>query len=81
LDNSKMRRVTFYLDQQEYRDLRVILASQGVSASEWLRGVIYGYVREKGETVSLPTLKNKRIWNKNTNQPIIPKGFNERDLL
>jgi hypothetical protein len=39
-----MRRVTFYLDDDEYRQLKIVLAIHGMSASEWLRHEIKNYV-------------------------------------
>jgi hypothetical protein len=76
-----MRRVTFYIDDEEYRQLRIVLASERVSASEWLRGIIYTYVSSNAQKIRLPDIKNKHLYNQITKQPLTPENFTEEDLL
>jgi hypothetical protein len=59
-----MKRVTFYLDDDEYRQLKIVLAIHGMSASEWLRHEISHYVR--GSMPNLPVDQLARM-------PLIPK--------
>ena len=52
-----MKRVTFYLDDEEYRQLKIVLAIHGMSASEWLRHQISQYVRGAMPDVPMSQLR------------------------
>jgi hypothetical protein len=54
-----MRRVTFYLDDEDYRKLRAVLAMQGQSASDWAREAIAKYILSNSSgTFRAEQLKN-----------------------
>jgi hypothetical protein len=69
-----MKRVTFYLDDEEYRQLKIVLAIHGMNASEWLRHQISQYVR--GSMQELPVEQLARLPQRR-GEPKKPKDFNE----
>ncbi len=72
-----MKRVTFYLDDDEYRQLKIVLAIHGLSASEWLRHQIAGYVRSSMPKVPLDELRNLSRPPKPQPEPPKPDNFDE----
>lgn len=72
-----MKRVTFYLDDEEYRQLKIVLAIHGKSASEWLRGEISQYVRGSTPGISVEQLARLPRLPKQYPQPPKPNDFDE----
>ncbi|HEX8182823.1 MAG TPA: CopG family transcriptional regulator [Candidatus Saccharimonadales bacterium] len=72
-----MKRVTFYLDDDEYRSLKIVLAIHGMSASEWLRHQMAQYVKGAMPNVPLNELKNYPRAPKREIQHPKPDNFNE----
>lgn len=66
--------LTFYLDNDEYRQLKIVLAIHGMSASEWLRHEISQYVR--GSIPNLPVDQLARLPKQNY-RPQKPDDFDE----
>lgn len=46
----KIKRVAIYLDEPEYRDVRAILAKDGVPFSEWVREMIHFKIQAQKKT-------------------------------
>lgn len=72
-----MKRVTFYLDDDEYRQLKVVLAIRGMSASEWLRHEIAHYVNGAMPNIPLNELKTYPRAPKRPTPYKKPDNFNE----
>ena len=72
-----MKRVTFYLDDDEYRQLKIVLAIHGMSASEWLRHEISRYVQTAMPGGSFDQLAKLPRRPKPPVQPPEPEGFDE----
>lgn len=72
-----MKRVTFYLDDDEYRQLKIVLAIHGMSASEWLRHEISQYVRGAMPNVPMNELRNIPRPERHPQQPPQPKNFDQ----
>lgn len=72
-----MRRVTFYLDDDEYRQLKIVLAVHGMSASEWLRHQISQYVAGALPGAALNQLKDLPPAPRRQTPPPRPQDFDE----
>ncbi len=72
-----MKRVTFYLDDDEYRQLKIVLAIHGMSASEWLRHQISKYVQSSMPNVPVNELKNIPRPPKQQRSSLRPQNFDE----
>ncbi len=72
-----MKRVTFYLDDDEYRQLKIVLAIHGMSASEWLRHEISQYVRGSMPNLPVDQLARMPRLPKKRSYPIEPDAFDE----
>ncbi|QQS18622.1 hypothetical protein IPL68_00780 [Candidatus Saccharibacteria bacterium] len=72
-----MKRVTFYLDDDEYRQLKIVLAIHGMSASEWLRHEISRYVRGSMPNLPVDQLARMPRIPKKQNRPVKPDDFDE----
>jgi hypothetical protein len=72
-----MKRVTFYLDDDEYRQLKIVLAIHGMSASEWLRHEMAQYVRGAMPNVPMSELKDLPRAPKRDTPYNKPTNFNE----
>jgi hypothetical protein len=72
-----MKRVTFYLDDDEYRQLKIVLAIHGMSASEWLRHEISQYVRGSMPNLPVDQLARMPRLPKKRSYPIEPDEFDE----
>ncbi len=73
-----MKRVTFYLDDDEYRHLKIVLAIHGMSASEWLRHEIAQYVRSSMPGISVEQLARMPRSPKQIQPPPKPANFDEK---
>lgn len=76
-----MKRVTFYLDDDEYRQLKIVLAIHGMSASEWLRHEISRYVRGSMPNLPVDQLARMPRIPKKQNPPVEPDDFDEETDL
>jgi len=72
-----MKRVTFYLDDEEYRQLKIVLAIHGMSASEWLRHEISQYVRGAMPNIPVDQLARLPRLPKKRQEPKRPESFDE----
>jgi hypothetical protein len=72
-----MKRVTFYLDDKEYHQLKIVLAVHGMSASEWLRHEISSYVQDSTSEIPIEMLAKVPKRAHTPTLPLIPTGFDE----